>query len=326
MVRKITFCLITIMLLTVSSAYAAICDVTLPVVPQISYSGTIQVPQNAAVGTALATGQSPVSHNITGFVGTMLVTKLYPSTANSGVKYSDGKIVYNTNLAGVGIAYWSDVDAGQTANNIDLITTVNTGQLYNQGIHSGVLYWALVKTGDIKTGILSGVVSDIVYACLGNTNSVSYSKYLSFANSIQITVTACTVTNTSINVPLGTVNRSTFKGQGTTSTVRSFTLPLQCDGAVKFNLTVSPGSSGALDQNAGIINLDPSESGTKAEGVGIQILYNSNPLVLSSAFNAGASTGAGTYNIDLGARYYQSGSTVTPGLANGTATFTVQYN
>lgn len=49
------------------------------------------------------------------------------------------------------------------------------------------------------------------------------------------------------------------------------------------------------------------------------------PLTLAAPVSVGTAVTQGTFTIPLQARYYQSGATVKPGNADGTAAFTVTY-
>jgi major type 1 subunit fimbrin (pilin) len=65
-----------------------------------------------------------------------------------------------------------------------------------------------------------------------------------------------------------------------------------------------------------------------ATGIGVQLLDNSgNPFPLGSpqTFNGYNSSTGGAYAISLKARYYQTGSSIGPGLANTVMTFLMNY-
>jgi type 1 fimbria pilin len=73
--------------------------------------------------------------------------------------------------------------------------------------------------------------------------------------------------------------------------------------------------------------------GSTASGVGIQVLSGTTVIKYgpdsaaagnTNQWQAG-STGNGTFNIPLTARYVQTGPKVTAGSANGLVTFTMNY-
>ncbi|CDF92583.1 Fimbrial adhesin [Pseudomonas sp. SHC52] len=75
----------------------------------------------------------------------------------------------------------------------------------------------------------------------------------------------------------------------------------------------------------GVLALN-SASTTVATGLGLQLLYKNTAVALGTPIAVGTTTSSGAYNIDLTARYYQTGAKVTAGQANSTATFTMTYN
>ena len=149
---------------------------------------------------------------------------------------------------------------------------------------------------------------------------------MKITGSPSVSLQACTVNNPAINVPLGTTSSSAFTGIGSTANTQTFNVSLTCSQAASAKITLSPGSSGAYNAANGVINLDPSTTGTVATGVGIQLLYNNAVAPLNSAISVGSLTAAGNLTVPLSARYYQTASKVTGGVANGTATFTMTYN
>ncbi|WP_413727670.1 fimbrial protein [Sodalis sp. RH19] len=143
-----------------------------------------------------------------------------------------------------------------------------------------------------------------------------------FSGIITVIVNACSVTNTAITVPMGNVDRAEFTAIGSTAGLRGFTIPLDCNPGINVRVQFDGISAGSATN---VLALSPSSSPPAATGVGVQILYNSNPVTLGAPLAVGTTTAAGFFNIPLEARYYQTESTVTPGLANSTATFTLTY-
>lgn len=244
------------------------------------------------------------------------------ATVVSGITYK-GATVYKTNLSGVGLAMWGST---YTSGPITLLSNSTVA-----GTYTGAFHYALVKTAATVT---PGVVNTVWGNSLGlqclNTAGATVKSPIESGNVafafVTLTVPACYVSSTSINVPLGDVKRTTFTGVGSTSTAQSFTVPLVCSRATKVSMTLSPSASGAYNASTGIINLDTPTSGKSATGIGIQLLYSSAAKALNTSFSVGSVTAAGNLNVPLSARYYQTATTVTAGQANGTATFTMTYN
>lgn len=313
--------------LLVCSAFHA-SNVNATCVPSGFFTGTpnvvnISVPENlivqrdAPVGTVIWR-----SGNITAWPSQGWLTCDTPNIINGGYRNgwrpaSTG--IAPTNVAGIGI---------QFAFNTSVFTSNDTA-ITNGSLPGGNVAWGptgnwiafiwLVKTGPItggslSTGTLAGVAVRNEF-WLTNFNIVNGGK---------ISSAACSVKNTTISVPFGDIERRAFTGTGSTAGERTFNIPLDCDAQTRVNITLdaTPDPSGA----AGVIALDPVSSGTRADGVGIQLLRNRTPVALSTSFAIGTVATAGDYNIPFTARYYQTKSSVTPGQANGHATFTMTYN
>ncbi|MDY7536300.1 fimbrial protein [Pseudomonas sp. Bout1] len=150
-----------------------------------------------------------------------------------------------------------------------------------------------------------------------------YTANVSLTGTNTIVPVACSVTNTSIPVPMGDIPRTSFTGVGSSSPEKSFSIPLNCDATTRVNVTLdgTRHSSGI----AGLLALDPSASDTVASGVGLQLLFKSAPVSLGSPIAVGTVASDGAYSVPFTARYYQTGATVGGGKANSTATFTMTY-
>lgn len=145
------------------------------------------------------------------------------------------------------------------------------------------------------------------------------------STSFTITTLGCTVEKTLISVPMGEVPGNVFSGKGSTpgdSYTQSFDLPLKCHAGTKVTMKIE---GNVNDAAKGVLNITRN-SEDDAKGVGIQMLYNNQPLALGTPIMTGTSSAGGSYNIPLKARYYQTENKLTGGYANGTATFTMTYD
>ena len=142
---------------------------------------------------------------------------------------------------------------------------------------------------------------------------------------IFIQVPTCNVSPGSQNkvVTLPTVGTTAFSGQGATTGQTPFSLQLtNCSNNLSVNITLN--STNAQTGATGVIA--PSGAGY-ATGIGVQILAanGTTPVAFGSMINTGVTSGS-NYAINLFARYYQTGTTVTTGPVQGIATFTLSYN
>ena len=127
-----------------------------------------------------------------------------------------------------------------------------------------------------------------------------------------------------LKVNLGTVSKKALPSTGSTAAATKFTIKLiNCPktvttASVKFdaNSYVGDDSVIALKKESGV-----------ATGVGIQITDDANVVVpLFTASKAYPLKENIENNLDFRARYIAKTDSVTAGLANGNATFTINYN
>ncbi|EPT6973898.1 fimbrial protein [Cronobacter sakazakii] len=138
----------------------------------------------------------------------------------------------------------------------------------------------------------------------------------------------CEVVNSQsspLAVDLGKISKTAFTGIGSTTNITSFVLQLKNCPETVTKASIKFGGTADTD-NVDVLALT---GGTgAASGVGIQLVdADGTPLNLYTASaDYALETGTATNNLEFGARYIQTGATVTAGVANGSSTFTVTYN
>ncbi|UZE26235.1 type 1 fimbrial protein [Pseudomonas sp. B21-056] len=193
-----------------------------------------------------------------------------------------------------------------------------TAYIWYCGNNWGATTFELVKIADVTGSGKITLPGQIQASLVSQTFVYSFN----FGTSSVSTV-ACSVTNTSIVVPMGSVSTKDLTTLGTTTPERSFNIPLNCDAGTRVQVMLNgvPHGSGVV----GVLALDTAATSI-ATGVGLQLLYNGTPVTLGIPIAVGTVAGSGSYNIGLSARYYQTAAAVTAGQANSTATFTMNYN
>lgn len=165
-----------------------------------------------------------------------------------------------------------------------------------------------------------------VAAVLSSASAFAADGQVNFTG--EIIEQGCKVVNAPDNpltVNLGKVAKTAFTGAGSTAAATRFTLQLtNCpetvkSASVKFDGTAENGDTSvlALTRVEGM-----------ATGVGIQLSDNTNtvlPLYTASREYT-LKPGSDDNNLDFIARYIATSETVTPGPANSTASFTINYN
>lgn len=238
------------------------------------------------------------------------------------IGFSEPK-VFTTNVAGVGIRL-SRYFNGTTSEYYphDRSTTGDFGD-FNANSRFKV---ELFKTADVTGNgpLAQGTYTQ--YYSLADSRSV-LTTILSGVG-ITIITPSCSVDTGSrnISVEFGKVPQNNFKGKGSTTGDRNFNIKLNCKAGQNAQNTVLLRMDAQQDPSneQGVLRVTQMGVGT-AGGVGIQVIDGKKvPVKFGDAVEVGPSK-EGDYVLPYTARYYQTGDVVTPGSANGTATFTLDY-
>ncbi|WP_255503188.1 fimbrial protein [Cupriavidus sp. UME77] len=236
---------------------------------------------------------------------------------------------YATSVAGIGVRIKGGAVPDQWWPN-GFTWTVN-GVNFKGG---GDFTVELVKTGRITAaGALTGEIGTTTL--VNQQNQVIRRIFITGSLPIRPLVPTCKVTTPSVAVPLGSIPTYAFKAVGTKTELRPFEIRLQCSGgsqgtATRMYMTMTDASDPS--NRSSVLTLS---SNSKATGVGIRILRGSDDSVVWFGADSSASNnqnqwfigeyGNNTVTIPLKAQYYQRAAQVTPGPANGLATFTMSY-
>ncbi|CAI1072265.1 fimbrial protein [Serratia quinivorans] len=286
-------------------------------------------------GSALSNWSSSTA--VSDVCGTFLIAPLQYAriTGNqsaSGITYtSDGVTypVFPTGVTGIGFA----IGVKDTTDTIYTPLSTTQTQTYptaRTGSSGGLSLGAnariiFVATGKLTASTYTTAAKTVgTYAGYTNTSTVYASNPIVLpAVTFNVNVTSCTVNNATIPVSLGNVQKSDFTGIGSTAAETAYNITLNCSTGTPVKLTLE----GTADSSkaTGVLALTSAGTSGVASGLGVQLLRNNTPVTLGSLISIGTTTSAGAYSIPLTARYYQTGSTVTAGSANSTATFTLTY-
>ncbi|HEJ7642245.1 TPA: fimbrial protein [Klebsiella oxytoca] len=276
--------------------------------------GNVVIQRDAQVGSTIATAITGAYNNGDGIAG----CKREAWTARWeltqwGTLSGYGNGVYNTNLPGVGLRL-SAASTGKTL-------PYETSYAYNAGgtwvsIPGDGIKGELIKTGDIT----SGTLTDGVLARASVVNQFYFANVtLNGTNTVKSE--GCTVTTPSVDVPMGDHDKSEFSGAGSSTDWVSFDIGLSCDVGARINVRIDA----AADASAGSQGVMLIDSGG-ASGVGIQLHYRPDDAAVQYGQERFYWQSVyGDEIVQLKARYYQTAGSITPGAANGTATFTLSY-
>lgn len=234
--------------------------------------------------------------------------------------------VYSTNVPGVGIRLSRKISSTQT---VYYPHTLRFSSAYQFYFEVGTQFQVeLIKTARITgNGPLAGGIYTRYYGDDGL--SVLTTRLLGFGTTI--ITPSCIVDAGSRNIPVrfGKVPLTSFSARGSPAANydQNFNITLNCGAGANMRNTVYLRMDATKDPSNEPGVLQITQGGTNvANGVGIQILDNNaaTPVTFGDDALVGQSKD-GAYVLPYTARYFQTGSQVTPGRADGTATFTLNY-
>lgn len=252
--------------------------------------------------------------------GTLIGVMLQGSPTESGSS------IYSTAVTGVGIRLSRVIDSALTVTYPHRLARGALSIYFAEGTKFKV---ELIKTAAVTgNGPLAAGTYTQYY---GDGDSVSMLTTVLSGSGTTIITPSCTVDAGSRNIPVnfGKVATSRFNGRTSTAGARDFNIRLNCSAGQNAQNTVQIKMDATADPANvdGVLRLTPAAAGTNtAGGIGIQIVDASTKAAVKfgDTVDVGPSKD-GSYVLPYTARYYQTGNTVTPGQANGTATFTLDY-
>ena len=314
-------------LLLGASGAGAACFVVPNYVPKnISMDmGRVIIPNDTAVGAVFKTqrfiipvnGASEAASNCVNggsAIGRILQGDAVPGREN----------VFTTQVPGVGIRFSREISQlGQTFYPHTLTFTGNVNPtIFSPSFFTVELMKIAATTGNgpLAQGTYTTYTRD-------GDGSVIINSFLSGLG-ITIITPSCSVDAGSKNIPVefGKVPQNNFKGRGTTTGDRNFNIRLNCKAGQNAENTVLLRMEAQQDPSneQGVLRVTQLGTAT-AGGVGIQVIDGKNvPVRFGDEVEVGPSK-EGDYVLPYTARYYQTGDRVTPGRANGIATFTIAY-
>ena len=221
-----------------------------------------------------------------------------------GVKVT-GRYYFDTNLKGVKLR-WNLVRKGNNPKKMKLNSFRRIGN-GNKRIfigHFNIIIYSAFQAGEVNP----------IKITLAHRNGERETGETLFTYNIprfKIKEQSCKVTMPKLNVQMGTIFKSDFKGRGTTVGERTFNINVKCKGVNQAYITWQGGDSN------GVIQADKISS---ASGVGIQIFANNKPIIFNKKFDMDF-----LKQLTYSAKFYQTDNKISVGTVNAIATFTIDY-
>lgn len=246
----------------------------------------------------------------------------------------NGRRIYKTNVPGIGYALGvnsvnncgsgSYIDGNDTADgSADSKIVCQRSSIFTSQPVIAQAKIQLYKTGPVSGSNTVNAVQVGSFILRNNKNAWVYPEPAINTNTFSLKNPACSVSSSSVSVPMGSVEKKSFSGVGSwpgDANTRSFNILINCSTSTQVSIQMQ-----GETQNASLGLLNITQSKSSASGVGIQILYNHAPLPLSSVINVVKANSSGLYAIPFEARYYQTAQSITPGVANANVTFSLTY-
>ncbi|MDP9995571.1 type 1 fimbria pilin [Variovorax boronicumulans] len=294
--------------------------------------GRIVVPNELAVGQLITTpkefpiyqaGANNTPWTCTG--GGTVNGRILSSAVGAELTGMGKEKVFATSVAGIGIRLLRKAlgtEGGETFYPHTYSTSDTFGEFWPEAKFVVELYKTAAVTGN-------GPLVNGIYTTYSGDDGVSVVTTTVSGDAITIVTPSCSVDAGSRNIPVnfGKVPVSEFKGRGTTAAERNFNIRLNCKAGVGEQNTVYLRMDATKDPagDDGVLRI--TQGGTHvATGVGIQLVDGKSkaPVRFGDDAPVGRSKD-GDYVLPYIARYFQTGNKVTPGQANGTATFTIDH-
>lgn len=235
-----------------------------------------------------------------------------------GVREPNTNRIYRTNIPGIGIRIGFRPHSKQSPEHFPFDLS--------PPITSSSTYWTItVELYKLQKFTGNGPLEEGVYATMySNEFPQDTLKVVVTGRATTILTPSCTAAPTP-TVQLGKVWKNLFSSVGSVAAEQPFNIKLDCVeskpelNSVYLRMDAKPDASGA----PGVIALSPDANA--ATGFGIQILdKDRQPVAYGQSTLVGMSKN-GVYDVPFHARYYQTADKVTAGVANGSATFTLEY-
>ncbi|WGZ32137.1 fimbrial protein [Xylella fastidiosa subsp. pauca] len=306
-------------------------------------AGRILIQPSLAIGDRIAL----LTHNINRVdnYGTCTTNgTLYAAFTRSLTPVSGMRNVYATDVAGVGIRLYREAGqgtGGETPSQFYPYTfhpSIRPGVRTNLNLNAGYFQVELIKTAATTgSGPIASAGPFTTYYADGS--GIGRPILTSSLSGIGITIvtSTCQVDAGSKNIAVnfGSVSSNTFKGLGSKGPERDFTINLICQGSnvgEADQAQISVRIDGTQDSSGQSGVLAITSATDAASNVGIELVDllsgNERQVVFGQGIPLGrtATNASNTFSLPMRARYIQTqAGKVSAGTANGTATFTIEY-
>ncbi|MFD1804374.1 fimbrial protein [Mixta tenebrionis] len=265
-------------------------------------------PPGSVIGSKTIAIAGDLAQNCTGSVNWQSV--LTGSWASPSGVLPD---VYETGIPGVGVK----VSDALLPDSFMPVNTTLTPDSSRPLIGSDVQL-LFYRTGDITPGSFPG--GEVARFMLTDSSGNLATALTLQAASGSVRMKSCYAKSNNLVVQLGSVNRSSFTGVGSTVAPTAFAVELVCQGNLPVKVSFSS-AGGAPSPEPGIVPIQ--DGAGAASGIAIKVMHRDGRPLHFDTPEAYHLAGEPEISIPLLASYTPTGIKVTPGTARGAMTFTI---
>jgi len=320
---------------------------------------TISVPPDTPIGTEIyrLRALSPAETENAGIICAVF-DKMYWYFDYADIMYPESAVtspyggkMFETGLPGVGVVYLASGVVGAGAYTKGFPYQHAPGSYSDMFLKNNpvVKEFALIKTGDIQPGIITGPSLPTATFAGGQTGDMHEFLQYRFNGQITVTVPTCQIESPNKVVQMGShLISGTFTGIGSATnwedaSIRLINCPTffgnrgRPEGLTYYGVAPARANVwalsmqpvfGVIDDERGIISLDNSGP-APATGIGIQLASAQNEssfINLNEEFRGDFPfDGMASLTIPIFARYIQTETSVSPGLADSSVIYQLEY-
>ncbi len=299
----------------------------------INFPGSVILQADTPVGATIATGNASYTVSCirqSGMTATEFSWNIYlsPSNVSLGTPIGVGADMAPTGITGVGLKWINNTSnvGPQVMTNTRLNdSTKRRGIPSADGSYVTTTFtdtFTLVKVGAVNADTQSVSLNPIALrreSAFGSIKPAGDLYTIRFPTFTLVNA-SCSLTDSTINVDMGTVARTKFTGVGSASASKAFSIGLNCIEGTKVNVTLDSPTS-----ESGFVGTTALSAGSTASGLGIQVTDMSDAPIQFKQSKFVGEANASFMAILYKARYIQTNPTITPGTANGVMTLNIEY-
>lgn len=304
----------------------------------------VVISSNANAGAKIgAVISSPAINYMTGCSSTVgIYNSMFQFSAIGGDDRTiyDGRYVYTTGIAGLGVAIGASIPScartntggleqwAGTGSGVHLITLCSSSSTLANPNYRPTVLIQFYKMGAISASTTSVTNLFVGQALVNINSSTTDNPRKSVFLTVKVIQGSCSISTPNISVDMGTIYKTELDNSTdlTAGTAVPFTVGVSCSTAVPVTMQIDGANGNATPTVMGIILPDTSIINS-ATGVGIQISKDGKAFPLGKAVSLGTLTGDNIFNFS--AKYAiggtQSGGVITVGKLKASATITLKY-